>query len=442
MRKILLILFSATIFINVYGRDPEISLKLDVALPSIIYFSKVDSMSKAFLFPYIKIDTMNKIKIITDPYKFDELYMIFDYYKNKILYTVNARRLIDSIINVYTVNSASVGIQSKKDDDFFLNVTTIDKTYPNAKSSLTNLELYKNITWRRIKTSVYINEFLQRKTDTRFEILFEGYSEIALKLKGNNNIYGRVGFIEKYLWGEMGYYHKNPLYIDIYLGNKYSKKLITPVFSGKLYIHKGFIKLFYYPEYRYKSIFNLTDTLQNLYSESYFYKYYLNYNSGILIKKNMIYIYSSFAQYESFPYVVSDEQPYMSIFPKFYLLYSYIKIDHITRKSRISIKISNNYKFKKVVEFIPDFNTSIYFEYITSSIKIAGNTRAGINYFDNKKIEIRDLHLKLTLEYRFNKMLCASLYGNYTPYYNVYGENFSIPCNKYGIRITLNVKGL
>ncbi len=439
MKRIYLILFSIVFFLPIYGRDPDIPLKMDVTLPSVVYFSKSDSMSTMLLFPYIYPDTMNKLFVEIEPYHFNKFSSYVSLYKKDLSYTLGYFFQNDSLFLPLSSNSIGFEISDIVQRNFLFSVYSNNKSIGDKHYSMLNFKIFKSIGSNKFLMTNNINQLIGNKRTSGAERMLTIRSSLSYSMVNTHGLFMQVCMFNNHLTPAFGYSNRKKLYRNIKIGAELLDKKILPFVNMKFYFYKGFFSLFYNPKYDFHNFYTVMDTIPNAFISKIFYQYKVNHYSGINLKFMGINIYGNYGEYTAFPHFDTLSNAVMS-YMNIRILHSGMNVHYENKFFKLSSGISNNYALKDTLS-LPDFSAYLYTVFRSERIKLTIGAISDFDYIKSYKFKPLSLLLNGDLGFKFSNNFSTTIYGEYTPYYKIYGEFYKLPAYKYGVLFRLKGYG-
>ncbi|MCD6245804.1 hypothetical protein J7J58_02805, partial [candidate division WOR-3 bacterium] len=250
MKRIYLILFSLISILSLYGRDPDIPLKMDVTLPSVVYFSRADSLSSMLIYPYIYPDTMNKLFVRIEPYHFNKLYSSLSVYKKDLIYKAFYLFNSDSLLYPIVNNKLGFRVHDVSQNNFLLSIYSDNKSIGEKHYSLLDFNIFKSLSSENFTVLTDIDQLIVNKRTSGAERILIISSQLDYKLKNSNGFFFNLKSFNNHIIPALGYLNKRELYHTIRLGAELINRKPSPYAKIKFYFYKGSIDLFYAPTFK------------------------------------------------------------------------------------------------------------------------------------------------------------------------------------------------
>ncbi|NIA23067.1 MAG: hypothetical protein GWP03_02720 [Proteobacteria bacterium] len=439
MKRTYLIIFSLIFIFPLYGRDPDIPLKMDVTLPSVVYFSKADSLSKMLLYPYIYSDTMNKLSIETEPYPFNKFFSSLSVYRNNFSYNVFYLFRNDSLLYPLIKNSIGFRVYNVPDNDFLFSVYYDNKSVGEKHNFLLNFNIFKSISSEKFTVLTDIDQTIENKRTSGIERMLTTSSQFDYKFKNSHGIFFHFKSFNNCIVPALGYLNKRELYHTIYLGAKLIDKKPFPYASIKFYFYKGSISLFYNPTYEIRNFYDFADSIPDVFLPKVIYLHNVKHYSGFNLKFMGINLYSSYGDYRNVPYFDTLTNSIM-INDSIRLIKSGFNLAYEKMHISFSFNLLNNFAYGDSL-IVPDFSSSLHFCLKNDNVAYVLEASSDFDYIKNYKFVPFTLLTKSSIGIRLSPEFILQIYGEYNPRYKIYGEFYSLPAYKYGILIDLNQTG-
>ena len=439
MKRIYLILFSLISILSLYGRDPDIPLKMDVTLPSVVYFSRADSLSSMLIYPYIYPDTMNKFFVRIEPYHFNKLYSSLSVYKKDLIYKAFYLFNSDSLLYPIVNNKLGFRVHDVSQNNFLLSIYSDNKSIGEKHYSLLDFNIFKSLSSENFTVLTDIDQLIVNKRTSGAERILIISSQLDYKLKNSNGFFFNLKSFNNHIIPALGYLNKRELYHTIRLGAELINRKPSPYAKIKFYFYKGSIDLFYTPTFKSHNFYNFTDSIPDAFLPKELYLFNVNYYTGINIKFEGFNLFSTYGNYKNIPFFDTLTNTIM-VNDIIRLFKSGLNIFYENRYMALSFNLINNFAYQDSLIF-PDFSSSLRFCAKNNLISYTLETSADFDYIKHYRFVPLTLLVRSSLGIELSPKFILQIYGEYNPYYKIYGELYSIPAYKYGIFINLNQIG-